>query len=82
VIVTETNIQTAEFGIEGMTCNSCAEHVKFEVNKLAGVINASASYESKNAIVQFDNSKTTVSEIEKTINGTGYKVISSPSAEK
>ncbi len=82
VIIRECNIKTAQFEIEGMTCNSCAEHVKFEVNKLEGVINASASYENKNAIVQFDNSKATLSQIENAINGTGYKVISSNADQK
>ncbi len=82
VVIRESNIKTAEFEIEGMTCNSCAEHVKFEVNKLEGVINASASYENKNAIVQFDNSKATLSQIKNAINGTGYKVISSKAEQK
>lgn len=82
VIIRESNMKTAQFEIEGMTCNSCAEHVKFELNKLEGIINASASYENKNAVVQFDNSKATLSQIENAINGTGYKVISSKADQK
>lgn len=82
VIIRESNIKTAEFEIEGMTCNSCAEHVKFEVNKLEGIISASASYENKNAIVQFDNSKATLEQIESAINSTGYKVIRSNKGQK
>ena len=30
--------------------------------------------ENENAIVEFDNSKTNIAEIEKAINGTGYSV--------
>ncbi len=75
VTVKEANIQKAEFKIEGMTCNSCAEHVQHDINKLSGIILATTSYESKNAIVEFDNSKTTLSVIQKVIDETGYKVV-------
>lgn len=75
VIVKESNIQKAEFKIDGMTCTSCAEHVQHDVNKLPGIILATASYENNNAIVEFDNSKTTLADIQKAIDGTGYKVI-------
>jgi copper chaperone CopZ len=75
LIVKESNIQKAEFKIEGMTCTSCAEHVQHDVNKLPGIILATASYENNNAVVEFDNSKTTLADIQKAIDGTGYKVI-------
>jgi len=75
VIVKESNIQKVEFSIDGMTCTSCAEHVQHDVNKLPGIIVATASYEDKNAVVEFDNSKTTLADIQKAIDGTGYKVI-------
>ena len=48
--------------------------VNHEVNKLSGIIKSTASYESGNAIVEFDNSKTNIVEIETAINGTGYSV--------
>lgn len=57
-----------------MTCASCEEHVNHEVNKLSGIIKSTASYENGNAIVEFDNSKTNIAEIETAINGTGYSV--------
>jgi copper chaperone CopZ len=44
------------------------------VNKLDGIIEASASYENRNAIVQFDQTKTNETEIVKAINSTGYEV--------
>jgi copper chaperone CopZ len=74
VIVEKLNIETVEFKINGMTCTSCAEHVNHEVNKLTGILKSEASYENGNAIVQFDNSKTTISQIETAINSTGYTV--------
>ncbi|MFV8360965.1 mercuric transport protein MerTP [Flavobacterium sp. LS1P3] len=73
-VVDKSTIQKVEFTISGMTCASCGEHVNHEVNKLTGIISSNSSYENGNAIVEFDNSKTNISEIEKTINSTGYSV--------
>ena len=74
IVVDKSNVQTVEFSISGMTCTSCEEHVNHEVNKLSGIIKSTSSYENENAIVEFDNSKTNIAEIEKAINGTGYSV--------
>tara|TARA_R100000935_G_scaffold1440_5_gene4683 strand:+ start:1807 stop:2406 length:600 start_codon:yes stop_codon:yes gene_type:complete len=74
VIVDQSNIQTVNFVVKGMTCASCEEHVNHEVNKLNGIVNSKASYENGNAIIEFDKSKTNETEIEKAINSTGYKV--------
>ncbi|WP_241282693.1 mercuric transport protein MerTP [Chryseobacterium timonianum] len=74
IIADKANIKTFEFNIVGMTCKGCEEHVNHEVNKLSGIIKSSVSYEKRNAVVEFDTSKTTVSQIEKAINSTGYKV--------
>ena len=76
VIVEDTsNVQTVKFLINGMTCSGCEEHVNHEVNKLSGIIKSTASYANGNAIVEFDKSKTNITEIEKAINATGYSVI-------
>lgn len=74
IVVDKSNIQIVEFQIEGMTCVACEEHVNHEVNKLSGIIKSTVSYENGNAIVEFDNNKTSPAEIEKAINGTGYSV--------
>mgnify|MGYP003638970034 CR=1 FL=1 len=74
IVVDKSNVQTVEFSISGMTCASCEEHVNHEVNKLSGILKSTASYENGNAIVEFENSKTNTTEIEKAINGTGYLV--------
>ncbi|MBF98261.1 MAG: heavy metal transporter [Owenweeksia sp.] len=74
IVVDRQNVQTATFSVSGMTCTGCEEHVSHEVNKLDGIVGVKASYENENAIVQFDSSKTSVGEIEKAINSTGYKV--------
>lgn len=74
IIVDQSNNREIEFTISGMTCASCGEHVNSEINKLAGIISSDASYENKNAVVKFDDSKTNIDEIENAINGTGYVV--------
>lgn len=74
MIIDKSNIRKVEFTISGMTCASCAEHVSHEVNKLNGIINADTSYEQGNTIVEFDNTKTNITEIESAINSTGYTV--------
>lgn len=58
-----------------MTCAGCEAHVENEVNKLPGIISVKASYENSNAIVEFDKSKVTATEIFMAINKTGYKAI-------
>jgi len=74
IIVDQSNIRKIEFTISGMTCASCGEHVNTEVNKLSGIISSEASYENRNAVVKFDDSKTNSDEIENAINATGYLV--------
>ena len=75
VIVNQSDIQTANFDVKGMTCASCEQHVTRAVNELEGIINVAASFDNANTTVEFDNSKTTKEDIEKAINSTGYKVI-------
>lgn len=75
IVIDKSNIQKAKFTISGMTCASCEEHVNYVVNKLTGITSSNASYENGKAVVEFDKSKTTINEIEKAINSTGYSVI-------
>ncbi len=74
IVVEKSNIQTVDFKINGMTCNSCAEHIDYEVNKQIGVISSTVSFEDGNAIIEFDSSRITTSDIERSINSTGYAV--------
>ncbi|RRO21405.1 mercuric transport protein MerTP [Flavobacteriaceae bacterium 14752] len=76
VIVKDTNIQSVNFKIDGMTCTGCATHVESEVNKLPGIIKIKASFKNANAVVEFDQSKVDVKTIKETINNTGYKITS------
>lgn len=74
IVKGKANIQTAEFKINGMTCAACAPHVNREINRLAGILKAETSYKKGNTIVKFDQSKTTIQDIQKAIGQTGYKI--------
>lgn len=74
IVADKSNIQTAEFTINGMTCSGCDEHVNHEVNKLTGIVKTTVSYENGNAILEFDQTQTNIDEIEKAIRKTGYSV--------
>lgn len=77
IITSTSEIQKVEFTIKGMTCSGCEHHVKTEISKLKGIVEVVVSYEKGNAIVKFDNKQTSIEEIEKAINSTGYKSLKS-----
>ncbi len=74
VIVNQSDIQTADFEIEGMTCAACEEHVKHGVHELNGIVEVTANYEKGSATVKFDTSKVSLQEVKKAIDDTDYKV--------
>ena len=74
VIIEKENLQRTELLISGMTCSGCEVHVENEVTQLQGIFSATASYENGNAIVEFDNSVTTIEQIKEAIKKTGYKI--------
>jgi copper chaperone CopZ/positive regulator of sigma E activity len=74
ILVEKSNVQKVEFTVSGMTCVSCEEHVNHKVNTLLGILSSNASYQNGTAVVEFDNSKINITEIEKAINSTGYSV--------
>ncbi len=75
VITNSNNLQKIAVKINGMTCEACQNHVNHAVNELNGIVNIETSYTKGNAIVEFDNTQTNISEIEKAINSTGYTAI-------
>lgn len=74
IVVNKEDIQKVNIYINGMTCNSCEEHVNHTVNGLNGILNVNSSYKNGSSIIEFDKSKTNLEEIEKAINSTGYIV--------
>jgi mercuric ion transport protein len=62
--------------IKGMSCESCERHVKKEVAKLKGVSQVDVSYSKGAATVKFDSKKTSIADIKKAVDATGYKATS------
>ena len=77
VVVNQSDIETASFEIQGMTCTGCEEHVKHAINELDGIVEATASYTEADASVKFDATKVTLEVIKNAIDATGYKVTKS-----
>ena len=64
--------QKACFGVEGMTCATCSLTLKAGVKKLKGIASVEASVEKKDAVVNFDPTKTNAAAIQKKIDSIGY----------
>ena len=75
VYVSESNVSEVNYSIQGMTCAGCEAHIENEVNKLEGILEVDANYETSKAFVKFDKSKVTANEIVGAIGKTGYKII-------
>jgi len=76
IIVQEGNIVEVSLSIEGMTCTGCEHHVNSALNNSEGVVEASSSYETGEALVKFDKSKVSIDKLAEAVEKeTGYKVI-------
>lgn len=73
------NLQTANFSIEGMTCEiGCAKTIEKELNGLDGVQKATIDFKKKSATISFDKTILKTENISKVVEATGdgktYKV--------
>jgi len=59
--------------ISGMSCTACAKLIKMSLDKVLGVENVSVDYASAKADVVFDNEKTNVGDLVKTVKEGGYE---------
>ena len=69
---------TAEIPIEGIVCASCVQKIEKALLELRGVIKAAVNLATGRARVEFLPSETSVAEIKRTIESTGYKVLEVP----
>ena len=77
--IAAANLQTANFSIEGMTCEiGCAKTIEKELNGLDGVQKATIDFEKKSATISFDKTVLKTENISKVVEATGdgktYKV--------
>jgi mercuric ion binding protein len=64
--------QTVTLSVPGMTCAACPLTVKQALTKVQGVSKTDVSYEKKQAVVRFDDTRTTVQALTKATADAGY----------
>lgn len=64
--------KTVVLSVPGMFCELCPVTVKKAISKVPGVKSVAASYERKQAIVTFDDARTTVDALTKATANAGY----------
>lgn len=64
--------RTVTLAVKNMTCTVCPITVRKALNGIAGVSKTEVSYERKEAIVTFDDSKTNVEALIKATTDAGY----------
>lgn len=72
VIVQEKDIVNYNIKISDMTCPACEATVSKAIHTQDGIVNLDISYKTGNANIKFDSSKTTIEDIKKAINTTGF----------
>lgn len=65
-------MKTVTLDVPGMTCETCPITVKKAISKVPGVSKVSASFERKEAVVTYDESKTTIDALTKATANAGY----------
>lgn len=64
--------QTVTLSVTGMTCAACPITIKKALKKVEGVENIEVSLEKKEALVTFDDAKTTVEALLEATKNAGY----------
>jgi mercuric ion transport protein len=72
IIVDAKDIQTYNVNISNMTCPACEATIGNAIHKQDGIVNLDISYKKSIANIKFDTSKTTIEEIKKSIDKTGF----------
>ncbi|MBD3300006.1 MAG: heavy metal translocating P-type ATPase [Candidatus Moranbacteria bacterium] len=71
-----------QLNIQGMHCQSCAVNLEKNLKKEKGVWEASVSFATEKANIQFDEGEVGLDKIEKIINDLGFKIIKSRNRKK
>jgi mercuric ion binding protein len=64
--------QTVTLSVPGMTCAACPITVKKALSKVEGVIKTEVAFEKREAVVTFDDAKTSVQKLTKATEDAGY----------
>lgn len=68
------NLIEVSIEVKGMTCEGCENTIVKNLDAIAGVEKATASHLDSVALVTFDQSQTSIDELVKSIENTGYTV--------
>lgn len=61
-------------GVKGMTCKMCVNHVREALQDLAGVEQADVDLTKKEAVIAYDEKKTTPEQIRTAVKEVGYEL--------
>jgi len=64
--------QTVTLAVPGMTCAACPITVKKALSKVDGVSRVDVGFEKREAVVTFDNAKTSAQKLTKATEDAGY----------
>lgn len=64
--------KTVALSVSGMTCATCPIAVKKSLTRVTGVSNAAVSFEKSEAVVTFDDAKTSIDALVKATTDAGY----------
>lgn len=64
--------QTIKLSVPGMTCAACPITVKKALSKVDGVSEVEVAFESREAVVTFDDAKTSAEALTKATENAGY----------
>ena len=64
--------QTVTLSVPGMTCAACPITVKKAISKVDGVSKVAVTFEAREAVVTFDDAKTSVQKLTKATDDAGY----------
>lgn len=70
--------KTVTLSVPGMTCALCPITIRKAISKLPGVARVETHYEKKQAVVTFDDSKTSVEALVKATADAGYPSTPTP----
>ena len=73
IVIKESDIVRENIGVNGMTCVGCEVTLEDNISKIEGVVSVKASHTNKDAIIEFDSTKTDINTITKTIRESGYE---------
>ncbi len=71
--IVQTNLVTADLKISGMTCEGCEANIK-NYAEFAGADSVKADYKTGTAVIKFNEAKTNIDSIVKSIKLLGYEV--------